>query len=112
MVTKIEREAQWRVDHPERVLAYGRKRNRIRKERFHEMYGWVCRCCGEGNTKFLTLEHKDGNPKETHQNLEYVRAVKEFRPDLWETLCFNCNCGQRANSGQCPHTNESVCYGI
>lgn len=99
---------QWHNDHPEEIKQYAATRRARNKERVFDMYGRACRCCGENLLPLLTLEHKAGNPKQRHQNLEWVRAFKENNSDNWEILCWNCNSGQLANGGVCPHETETV----
>ena len=78
-----------------------RHNNRLRST-FFEMYGEVCACCGEANKGFLTLEHKDGNPKLGQAFQEYRRAIKTYSPELFEVLCYNCNCSKKFLPA-CPH---------
>ena len=102
------------------------------KKNFLEMYGYVCACCGEGNPAFLTLDHvqNDGDADRTGETIiiEMTRrdgstyliphtkrrstsqlwraAIKEYRPDRYQILCFNCNFGRAKNNGICPHDQE------
>ena len=99
---------QWHKEHPEELKQYAATRRFKNRQRVLEMYGRTCRCCGENLEPLLTLEHKQGNSKQGNQNLELVRAFNENNPDNWEILCWNCNCGQRANGGVCPHETEIV----
>jgi hypothetical protein len=71
-------------------------------------YGKFCRCCGETNTKFLTLDHIDngGNQhrKKVGNGIQYWRwFIKNEFPDGFQVLCYNCNCGRYRNNGVCPH---------
>ena len=127
---KQAQEKAWRQANPERQRAaqsrwYQKNKERILKEQktiregyretFFELYGWVCSCCAESIVSFLTMDHKDGNNRQGvwGGNGELRRAIKTFRPDLWQTLCFNCNCGRATNGGVCPHNKTgSVLYGI
>lgn len=74
------------------------------KNLFLEMYGNQCSCCGENIQDFLTIEHKQGQQKISRRTglVAYRDAVKEFRPDLYEVLCWNCNCA-KGKLGYCPH---------
>ena len=110
---QAENQARWYKKHKERVLAEQRGRRTADKQHFFEMYGWVCVCCGESRMGFLTIEHKDGNTSSGRSTAELRRAIAEYRPDQWETRCYNCNCGRATNNGICPHKmNDSVIYGI
>lgn len=74
------------------------------KNQFLEMYGGSCSCCGESINDFLTIEHKHGQQKISRRTglAAYRDAVQEYRPDLYEVLCWNCNCA-RGKLGYCPH---------
>jgi hypothetical protein len=77
-----------------------------KKHKFFEMYGTSCECCGETTYEFLTLDHKLGQRKGTGGREgtynAYVRAIKEYKPDEFRTLCMNCNHSYGIR-GYCPH---------
>lgn len=73
------------------------------------MYGGICACCGESEYGFLTIDHKLGGGAAHRRELKgsssityYRSLLKEFRPDLYQVLCMNCNWGSRL-TGVCPH---------
>jgi len=84
--------------------------SRIR-ERVLKMYGGKCCCCGEGTSELLTLDHVKNDGKEWRATGEhrgngvYLAAIREYRPDIFQLLCWNCNWG-KATYGICPHKNE------
>jgi hypothetical protein len=93
-----------------KLKEYQRKSNKKMMREFFEMYGNKCACCGETDYIFLTMDHvqNDGN-KRRHgygaNNLtEYRIAIKEYRPDVYQILCYNCNHAKHLNGGACPHT--------
>jgi hypothetical protein len=90
--------------HKETKREYQRNLTRKYKLSFLEMYGRVCVCCGESGLDFLTIEHKLGQQKISRRTglVAYRDAVKEYRPDLFEILCWNCNCA-KGKLGYCPH---------
>lgn len=97
----------YREEHKEEINLYNRLRNRRIKELFLEMYGNKCSCCGETYFEFLTIEHIKGQKgikasKKELGNVAYGRATKEYRPDLYTILCWNCNCS-KGRYGYCPH---------
>lgn len=66
-----------------------------------------CCCCGESETRFLTIDHIDNKGGE-HRRLIgragiYGWLFQECYPSGFQTLCFNCNCGRAYNGGVCPH---------
>jgi hypothetical protein len=79
------------------------------KTLFYDMYGRKCMCCGETRAEFLTIEHKQGRDGK-HVGASGTRLLtlctKEYRPDLYEVLCWNCNCS-KGKYGYCPHNEES-----
>lgn len=109
-----DRYQEWRDTHKgygkeyadanrEQVRAYHRDYNRKLREKFFEMYGKVCACCGEAEFDFLTIEHKLGQHGKRETSYKaFLTAVKEYRPDLYETLCMNCN-HAKGRFGICPH---------
>lgn len=87
------------------------KRAEMKKMVF-DHYGWKCRCCGEENPVFLTMDHinndgyKDkmvGGRKLTGKDL-YLKIIREGLPSRFQTLCQNCNFGKKVK-GICPHQN-------
>lgn len=91
-------------NHKDSKREYQRKLRDKYKNAFLEMYGGACACCGEAVRDFLTIEHKRGQEKISRRTglVAYRDAVKEFRPDLYEVLCWNCNCA-KGHLGYCPH---------
>ena len=75
-----------------------------RKMLFFEMYGEKCACCGEATKEFLTMEHINGlQGQKKHRGMgQYTDAINEYRPDIYETLCMNCN-HAIGRIGYCPH---------
>jgi DNA polymerase I-like protein with 3'-5' exonuclease and polymerase domains len=87
------------------------------KEQVFDMLGRVCVCCGEDNTIFLTLDHRNndgaehrrelnssGNPRQTSGDRVWRWLVKNpDQIDRLQMLCYNCNCGKKDNGGVCPH---------
>lgn len=75
------------------------------KNRFLSMYGNSCNCCRETIPEFLTIQHIHGQvgiKKKQSGTTAYRAAVKEYRPDLYEVLCVNCNFAVRWGR-TCPH---------
>lgn len=74
------------------------------RDRFIEMYGGKCACCGEEERDFLALDHVGGQvgKKREHSYDAVRRALLEYRPDTYRILCHNCNMATRYNK-ICPH---------
>lgn len=81
------------------------------KASFLSAYGGKCSCCGEDDPRFLTLDHVHNDGKEDRNGRpNYIimrQAVTNFRPDLYQILCFNCNFAKFHNKGICPHKDKS-----
>jgi len=102
---------KWKKNNPKRLseLSYLHK-VRLRKA-FFEMYGSKCACpkCNETLERFLTLDHVNNNGylmsarSKNRGTDSYKEAIAQYRPDKYQVLCYNCNCGKRDNGGICPH---------
>ena len=93
-------------------MASTQRRKRARRARnrdvFLKMYGGACACCGIDRPVFLALDHvqnngyldrRGGNLERTQKRNNspvYARAVAEYRPDLYQILCHNCNYAKHA----------------
>lgn len=81
------------------------------KEMVLNHYGWNCVCCGEDNPSLLTLDHKDGGGRQHREEAGstlkgyglYRWIIKNCFPPIFQTMCWNCNCGRARNNGICPH---------
>ena len=90
-----------------------RKRTR---QKFLELYGNECSCCGEKHVEFLTLDHIQGDGAQERKRLGgnyalYLYAIKLFNSNKEEALkqhrilCWNCNCSIGVY-GYCPHNKN------
>lgn len=77
-------------------------------------YGWRCACCCESESRFLTLDHKNGdgakqrraengNGRNVNGGAVYRRIIKANFPDDLQVHCWNCNVAKQFNGGVCPH---------
>jgi hypothetical protein len=72
------------------------------------LFGGACRCCGERQHQFLTLDHvhNDGNAERrimpNYFSL-FRRLLRQGNADKrYQLLCWNCNCA-KAHYSRCPH---------
>lgn len=94
-----------------------KKRVKRHKDLCYAAYGgYVCKCCGVAIPEFLTLDHvhRDGNVHRKtfdRRGGEIYRWIinHDFPVDMFQVLCFNCNCGRDRNGGVCPHKKETEC---
>ena len=100
ITTKKETIPDFKEEHRKQVKKY----NEETRQKFIEMYGGKCVCCGETIYEFLTLEHKQGQKgiKKEESRVAYRNAVLVYRPDIYEILCMNCN-HSKGVRGYCPH---------
>jgi hypothetical protein len=99
-ITSKERRKRYRLIAAEKA----KEQREIIRNEFFNIYGNICRCCGETNRRFLTLDHinNDGYLS-PHRQYEITKAIKFVDKTRYQTLCYNCNCGKRVNNGICPH---------
>ena len=86
-----------------------RERNRSKeiKAQLFNIYGNKCKCCGETEIAFLTLEHKLGDRvehlKQVGNNTNMWKdAIENVDHERFEILCMNCNWA-KGQFGYCPH---------
>ena len=83
------------------------ERQELKKDVFNH-YGWVCKCCGEDNPFFLTIDHINNDGAEHRRNIKktlYKWIIENNFPNDLQTLCMNCNWA-KARFGECPHQNK------
>ncbi len=107
MIARVQR---WKDKNPDKVKAIEQRFRRNRKLNVIDHYGGKCKCCGEDNPDFLTLDHvkNDGwkHRKEVGDEM-YGWAIKNGFPDNLQLLCYNCNYA-KGKLGYCPHEREDV----
>ena len=97
---------EWNERNPEKRKQVTADQNRKRRQKFLDMYWRECKCCWEKIEQFLTLEHilRDWHEerKKYWTGYMYQIAIKEYRPDRYEVLCYNCN-NAKWRYWKCPH---------
>ena len=83
------------------------------KQRVLNHYGSSCKCCGEDESLFLTVDHIDNDGYKLRkkngsgvQNNIYQWLASRNMPDGFQILCMNCNQGKHRNGGICPHVSR------
>jgi hypothetical protein len=105
---------KYNLSHPEQYLhGIERTKENNRQRRIHVLihYGGdppKCACCGESNINFLTIDHINGGGTKHTQQVgpgdTLIRwIVKNDYPNMFQILCYNCNCGRAKHNGICPH---------
>lgn len=98
-------------DNQRKDGSYSDKYTKQIRSKFREMYGGKCACCGESEPKNLTLDHIKNNGKELRKKngtglAEHRVAVKNYDPETYQVLCWNCNIGKHRNKNTCPHLQK------
>lgn len=91
---KNEQMQKYRMADPEKYRRVSREAKARLKERLFEMYGHVCSVCMFSDKRALTLDHVNQNGNEERKLLGergvYIRALSEYLPNEYRTLCMNC----------------------
>ena len=76
-------------------------------------YGGTCRCCGESEPKFLSVDHIDGGGRKHRESTSgtggtvfYRWIVRNGFPTYLQILCHNCNMA-KGMYGVCPHQEKT-----
>ena len=84
----------------------------LKDEVFAAYGGYICKCCGETEKTFLTIDHMDGggtkHRKEVGQGDVYNWLKQNNYPVGFQVLCQNCNVGKYRNNGICPHKSTEI----
>lgn len=91
----------------------GIERNLKRKINVFNQYGGCfCKCCGEQQVEFLSIDHINNDGGLERKNIKQTKYIycwltKNKFPDhdRYQVLCANCQQGKRLNNGICPHQN-------
>ena len=108
-----EYQNEWRKSNPEKRRAIEKKcRDRIRLIVLTKYGGDPpkCKCCGESQLEFLSVDHiKGGGRKERKlygSKFCYSLIRRKF-PKGYQVLCHNCN-QAKGYYGKCPHQKIST----
>lgn len=99
----------WNRDHRERIAISKKKSLQEIKKKVFDHYGNFCVCCGETESKFLTIDHTYGGGAQHRKEVGegstfYSWLVKNEFPEGFRTLCYNCNIGRK--NDLCPHEEK------
>lgn len=116
-----QRAAEWYRENREMVRARERERYHELKDQIYAAYGgYICRCCGEAEPKFLSIDHVNNDGNERRKELRYgvgkagggiklyMKIAELGFPSDYQVLCMNCNWGKARNNGVCPHETAKV----
>lgn len=95
-------------NYKERPSLQRKRKKKIKDEVYNAYGGYVCACCGETESLFLTIDHINNDGSKQRKKLKstaslYYWLKRNNFPIDYQVLCFNCNCGKARNKGICPH---------
>lgn len=100
--------------HQDRRCAEVRARSALIRAELLNAYGNVCKCCGEAEEAFLTVDHVHNDGKEHRKALggsggAFYRWLRDrdYPQDGFQLLCWNCN-HAKYSEGICPHTTKRL----
>ena len=85
------------------------------KEAVYAAYGgYICKCCGETEPMFLSIDHIENNGAAERRSgvyrgsgsAFYAWLKKQGFPPGYQVLCMNCQVGKHKNKGVCPHRSR------
>ncbi len=102
--------------NPERSAKWGKEfRQRTKLAAFNAYGGPVCKCCGESELSFLSLDHINNDGAEHRREISKDGDGLSVRLALWckkkgyppgfQVLCMNCQFGKKI-LGICPHVKK------
>jgi len=91
-------------------------RLKLKTECFNAYGGCLCKCCGEKELAFLSIDHINNDGAKERKKLKTVGGGANFYrylkrhnyPDKhrYQVLCMNCQTGKKNNKGICPHQQK------
>src|SRR3990167_942498 len=112
---KLEKQVKKKLEYRNKHRKEFNERSRIAYRKIKEMvlnhYGPNCKCCGESEYKFLSIDHIEngkGNPADRsgpNGSKICYSLVKQNLPPGYQVLCYNCNCA-KVFFGSCPHQDK------
>lgn len=114
LLRRKKQNATWYIKNREHALQ--RSKDYIQKIRLQALivYGGNpphCRCCGENELNFLTIEHINGGGRKHRLGKSSqtfcLEIIKENNADKYEVLCMNCNHAKGIH-GICPHQKRNI----
>jgi len=101
---------KWRKNHRKYLNKLSRDWLVYLRTTVYAHYGNRCKCCGEREPLFLSIDHVKGKGTRHLKRLNIKTMAQFYRwiilhryPKSLRLLCFNCNCGRYRNGGICPH---------
>jgi len=102
----------YKEKHKDRLTARNKvtyKEYRLKVLNHYSQGNVECKCCGEKQYEFLSLDHIDGggnkHRKELGSKYIYSYLIQDNFPIGYQVLCHNCNMA-KSYYGKCPHTKE------
>ena len=91
-----------------------RTQARVKSEVYEAYGGYKCRCYGETEPLFLSIDHVHNDGAAMRKAKLYSGSGTGFYqwlrknkfPDGFQVLCMNCQVGKHKNGGVCPHQQK------
>lgn len=109
-MSRKEQRKRYKQRYPERIKA--EKRRYAQKMRTDCLIAYSgpephCSCCGETETKFLSIDHINGGGDAHRREVGFGKSFYQWLrknkfPPGFQILCHNCNMA-KGFYGQCPH---------
>lgn len=110
---QYERKRPWYEENLKKRNQQAYANNRLLKEEVFTAYGHRCVCCGETDSRFLTIEHTERNGAAHRREVGgggvfVYRFLKKngYPREGYTLLCGNCNWATRFGD-PCPHQEEN-----
>jgi len=81
---------------------------------FNAYGGCICKCCGEKEIGFLSLDHVENDGADERRKLkkqniyQYLKNNKYPDKHRYQVLCMNCQYGKKLNNGVCFHKTTFI----
>ncbi len=97
---------KWRSNNRDRIRELEKIKRQRWKEKVLNHYSRVCVCCGEKDTRFLSVDHINGgglkHRRESKISCMWRWLIDNEFPEGFQILCHNCN-QAKYHYGKCPH---------
>lgn len=121
--SRLKRDQIYRVNKEYRVKnrtaikvfnkQWNNAKNRFLRAQIYITLGGICKCCGEGDYRFLAIDHiNGGGNEEKRKNGNSTTLLKHIiaqgiPQDKYQLLCHSCNQAKH-DKKECPHKKFNV----
>lgn len=110
----VIKQQNYRILNKEQEQKRDKQRHKETKLMVLKHYGNKCKCCGETQYEFLSIDHINNDGAKHRKQIAQeggirdicVWIIKHNFPNFLQILCYNCNCAKQF-AGYCPHTLQT-----